>query len=194
MTRPNRFLACAAAGLAAATLSTAAQAGFVGITLDAYYAFPDINSPYLFGTPAPPTFTVADAGIDTTVDVEGVTTLTVDFSDNSVRIVFNTILSAPTWNAAAFNGLVFNAVAPDIIDFTSATIDPTTTMAGFDSARVVLEAGRLGFNWNGLSYADGTVLKVNFGDPRQVPEPGTLALVGGLLGLLALAARHRARV
>ncbi|MCW5610012.1 MAG: hypothetical protein KIS83_04910 [Rubrivivax sp.] len=194
MTRPIRFLACAATGLAAATLSTAAQAGFVGITLAAYYAFPDINTPYPFGTPAPATFTVADAGIDTTVNVEDVTTLTVDFSDNSVRIVFSTILSAPTWNAAAFNGLVFNAVGPDLIDFTSASIDPTTTMAGFDSARVVLEAGRLGFNWNGLSYTDGTVLKVTFGDPRQVPEPGTPALVGGLLGLLALAARHRARV
>lgn len=193
MNRPDRLAARAAAGLLATLLGTAAQAGFVGITLDAYYGFNTIDTPYAFATATPPTFTVADAGIDTTVDVENVTTIAVDFSDNSVRIVFSTILSAPTWNAAPFNGVVFDAVAPGLIDFTSATIDPTTTMAGFDSARVVLEADRLAFNWNGLSYVDGTVLKVNFGDPRQVPEPATLALTGALLGLLALGARRRAR-
>ncbi|MBX3638123.1 MAG: PEP-CTERM sorting domain-containing protein [Rubrivivax sp.] len=190
--RLGRILASAAAGLLLATLSAAAHAGFVGITLNAYYAYNTIDTPYAFATATPSTFTVADAGIDTTVDVEGVTTIAVDFSDNSVRIVFNTNLTLPTWNVAPFNGLVFDAVAPSLIDFTTATIDPTTTMAGFDSARVVLEAGRLGFNWNGLSYVDGTVLKVNFGDPRQLPEPGTLALVGALLGLLALGARRRA--
>lgn len=193
MTDLHRLLSRAAVGLLGTLLGAAAHAGFVGITLNAYYGYATIDTPYAFATATPSTFTAADAGVDTTVNVENVTTLTVDFSDNSVRIVFNTILSAPTWNAAPFNGLVFNAVAPSLIDFTSAAIDPTTTLAGFDSARVVLEAGRVAFNWNGLSYSDGTVLQVNFADPRQVPEPGTLALAGALLGLLALGTRRRAR-
>ena len=46
-------------------------------------------------------------------------------------------------------------------------------------------------NWSGLSYVDGTVVKIDFGFSESVPEPGTALLLSA--GLLALALRRRAR-
>ena len=175
--------------LATSTLvwsSVASAAGLAGQTLTGGYFLPDSVTPYAPAVFAPPTFVVG-AGQETTVDVEGVTDLNIDFDDFSLTITLDTVLATPTWNVADFCGLVFDSAAP--LDITSATVDGSTTMAGFDDSRVTFNANQILINWNGLSYVDGTVVRVNF---AIVPEPGTAVLLGlGLLGLGARRARHR---
>ena len=46
------------------------------------------------------------AGAETVGDVESVTFITADFTDTRLTLVFDTVLTSPTWNAVAFNGPV----------------------------------------------------------------------------------------
>ena len=94
------------------------------------------------------------------------TQLLVDFSDNALTITLQTSLSSPTWNTAPFNGIVFTSPGP--LGIAGATVDPTTTMTGFDNSRVSFDADQIFVNWNGLSYVNGTVVKIDF---APVPEP-----------------------
>jgi hypothetical protein len=173
--------------LTALAIGGVAHAGFIGAQITAGYYFPDSSSPYTSAVFTPSSFTVG-AGQETMGDVEGVTNLLVDFSDDTLSIAFNTILSNPTWNSTSFNGIIFTAT--DLLDITSAVVDASTTMAGFDNFRVSYTDHQILLNWQGLSYIDGTVVNINFtsGVPQTglVPEPGTLALLGlGLAGLVA---------
>jgi hypothetical protein len=178
-------------GLASAMLGLitagTARADLLGTEFTASYRFPDIATPYPFGSPTPPTFTVG-AGVESVVDVEGVTFISVDFAATSLTLTLDTILTNPTWNATAFNGLLFDATGAHGI--VSASVDASTTMAGFDASRVVLNADEIGINWNGLSYVDGTVVTITFAFAQvPVPEPASLAVLG--IGLLGLAAARR---
>jgi hypothetical protein len=186
----NRSVSNLIVGLLAALASSTVHASFIGQTFDVYYAFPDIDTNYAFGTANPASFTVVDPGIETVINVEDVVTITVDFGDNYVNILFNTILITPTWNLESFNGVVFDRTGPGAIGFTSSAIDGATTMAGFDTSRVLLDSGRLALDFAGLSYQNGTVLRVNFDGRGEVPVPGTLLLVATLLALLMRSARH----
>ncbi|MEO8407973.1 MAG: PEP-CTERM sorting domain-containing protein, partial [Oxalobacteraceae bacterium] len=161
-----------------------AHAGLLNRTLDAQYFFPDTSTPYGLSSATPSTFVVG-AGIETTFDVEGVTQIVTDFGDTSLRFDFVTILSTPTWNPAAFNGVIFNRLAGASLSLLSASIDPISTMSGFDASRVTFNDNQIAINWNGLSYINGTTLLINFvSAPNSVPEPGTTALL--VLGLFSI--------
>ena len=47
-------------------------------------------------------------------------------------------------------------------------------------ARVTLPGNEIRVDWNGLSYVDGTVVDIDF---TAVPEPASLALLGGWLAV-----------
>jgi PEP-CTERM motif len=156
----------------------AAALGLTGKTLDGGYYLPDASTLYPQAVFSPSTFVVG-AGQETSVDLEGVTTLLIDFDDTSLTITLQTGLSSPGFLADPFNGLIFDSVLP--LDIASATVDGATTMIGFDDSRVAFDANQLRVNWQNLSYDDGTVVKIDF---TFVPEPGTGLLLGlGLLGL-----------
>lgn len=168
-------------------ISVAAHAGFDGQTFGVYYAYPTANTQYPQALAVPSSFVVG-AGVESLVTVEGVTTIAVDFSDNSLDLRLMTVLSNPTWNTAPFNGLVFDLQAGGAIAFTSATIGSGTTIAGFDVSRVGLTSGQITISWNGLFYKDGTDVVINFAAP--VPEPQTYLLLIAGLGAVALARRR----
>ena len=165
--------------------SVEAHAGFIGQTMSASYRFPTVNDIYAAATTwTPPSFTVGP-GEETVGDIEGVTQLHVDFAKNRLLITLNTSLTNPTWLVEPFNGPVFTADAPLYI--AGASIDPTTTMSGFDVSRVTWTGETIRIDWNGLSYQDGTVVAVDF----AVPEPMSLAIMStGLVGLGLVRRRH----
>ncbi len=189
----SKFLQFAAATVLTAAAATAAHAGFVGRTLQATYYTPNLSTPYPSATATPPVFTVGTApAVETTFDVEGVTQIAVDFTDASLRLNFTTSLSNPTWNPASFNGLVFDVLAGGPLSLASASIDPSSTLSGFDASRVGLSADRLTIDWNGISYVNGSSLLINFAAaPASVPEPGSLALLAMALAASAFIARQK---
>lgn len=170
----------------AALASPAAPASALGLTgqsLSVAYYLPDTVTVYGSASWTPASFTVG-AGQETDGNVEDVTHLLVDFADDSLTITLTTVLSNPTWLNHPHNGPIFTSVLPH--DIASATVDGSTTMAGFDDSRVSFTSNQILVNWAGLSYVDGTVVKINF---SFVPEPASAALL--LVAGLALAARAR---
>jgi PEP-CTERM motif len=164
--------------LGAMLAGSSAQAALDGRSFAVSYSVPTIDTPYPSATASPSSFVVG-AGVETVVDVEDVTFITVDFSDTSLTLSLNTSLNDPTWSAADFNGLVFDLTSAGTLGITGASVDSLTTMSGFDSSRVLVSGNRIAIDWNGLSYVDGTRVVVNFA--TAVPEPATYALM--LLGL-----------
>jgi hypothetical protein len=188
--RIRKYLANLLLGWIALIVGGVAHAGFIGMQMSAGYYYPNAGSAYASASFSPAVFTVG-AGQETVGDVEGVTNLLVDFSDDTLSIVFDTILANPTWTAASYNGIIFTATSP--LDITSAMVGASTTMSGFDNFRVSYTDHQILLNWQGLSYIDGTTVNINFTSalPQNgsVPEPGTLALLG--LGLASLAWRRQ---
>ncbi len=177
----------AALGLAAMLLSGTASASIIGQQFTAEYRTPDLGTPYGSAVFTPTPF-IAGPGVDTTGVVEGVTSLLVDLSNSGLTVTFDTTLSNPTWNAAAFNGIVLTAAGP--LGVSGATVDGSSTLAGFDNSRVTLTGDAIELNWNGLSYHNGTVLSLSF---TPVPEPASLALLAvGLAGIGFARRRMRA--
>jgi hypothetical protein len=174
--------------LGSATLGFAAgpasALGLTGQSLSAAYYYPDLATVYGV-TWTPSSFTVG-AGQETDGNVEDVTHLLVDFADDSLTITLDTILSNPdpTWNNTSHNGPVFTSALSHGI--ASASVDGSTTMTGFDDTRVSFTGNQILVNWAGLSYEDGTVVKINF---TFVPEPASAALL--LVAGLALVRRAR---
>jgi hypothetical protein len=175
-------------GLVSAALAWAAAPasalGLTGQSLGVAYYYPDLSTVYVGTTWTPSSFTVG-AGQETDGNVEDVTHLLVDFDDDSLTITFATILSNPTWNDTSFNGPVFTAALPHGI--ASASVNGSTTLAGFDASRVSLTGNEIRVDWGGLSYVDGTQVKIDF---TFVPEPASAAL---LLSAGLVLARRRVR-
>jgi hypothetical protein len=165
---------------------TSAHAGFVGQTFTATYRLPDVSTVYPQVSFSIDPFTVGE-GLDTVGNVEGVTEIRVNFTDDRLIVVFATELSNPLWSTAAYNGVLFELQSPGTLDISAASVSPATTMVGFDDSRVLLTPTSIGLNWNALGYTTSTRIEVDFGfAPAAVPEPASLAMVAGGLGLFAL--------
>ena len=180
-------------------LSTPADAALIANSFTVGYYFPNTASAYSFASFNPgesnpsSVFIAIDPGQDATGDVEGVTTLGIDMSAQSIMIGFSTVLSMPTWNSVAFSGLIFESQEP--LHISAASVGAATTMAGFDLSRVGIEPTRILLNWQGLSYQDGTkvVVDLSFG-PQPVPLPAALGPMVAVLALTFALRRRGARL
>ena len=172
--------------VAFAISSVSAHAGLIGQTLSAQYYYPDTSSPYGLAPFAPPSFVVG-SGVETIGDVEGVTSLIVDFSDSALILTLNTVLPAPTWSPSSFNGPIFTSSTA--LNLLSATNTGATTLVGFDNSRISFNATQLFLNWQGLSYRNGDIVNIAFETITDVPEPMSLALLG--LGVVIMGVYNR---
>jgi hypothetical protein len=158
----------------------------LGNNMQAQYLFPDTSTPYGSSSVSPNPFIVG-AGIETTIDVEGVTFLDIDFSDTSLLITLRTVLGSPTWNSVAHNGPAFSVLAGNLFP---AITTVTASNAGPVSASLL--SGVLYVNWAGMSYQNGDTVQIAFA-PSAVPLPAALPLLAAGLGTLAVVARRRKR-
>ena len=182
-----KLLAAAAFAFALAGVAPASAATLVGDQMSVSYRYPDVGTVYAPSTAVPPTFIVGP-GVESIVDVEGVTDIAVDFGAKSLMIDFSTTLDNPTWTASAYNGVLFQGMGAAKI--VGATVT-STNMAGFDDSRFYFSGGDFGLNWQGLSYTTGTNITVDLTLANGVPEPATWAMM--LVGFAAIGAAARRR-
>lgn len=112
--------------------------------------------------------------------------------DTSVTFDYSVVTgSTPQqWSASVLSlaPTIYNGVAINMLSgpaFNSVTIDPSSTMVGFDTTRLSFTSSQIQVDWAGLSFSPSTIVKL---DINTVPEPSTwsllaldgLALLGGL--------------
>jgi len=109
-----------------------------------------------------------------------------DFSDTQITLVFSAKGSDQSGAAVVVDRIydVFGQVAP----FTSFTVNPSTTVVGFDQSRLSFDENNLFIDYTGLSYTTGQKLVFDI-TAAPVPEPETYALM--LAGLAAVGAVAR---
>jgi hypothetical protein len=159
----------------------------IGDQISASYQFPTLGTNYPQSTITPNTFTVGPS-IETVITVEGLTTLSIDFSADSLSIILNTTsTSFLTWNSQPQNGPVFDVLSgnpfPAIQSFSTTNNGPLN---------VFLNSGELVVDWAGMSYKNGDRVFVQFAS--AVPEPSTWALMLlGFAGISFMAYRRKSK-
>lgn len=176
------------AALAALAFSTPALAALDGTMATVDYNFPDLGTVYGFANPSVSPFVIG-AGVESVVNVEDVTFISVDFTDLGLSLVFNTQLNQPTWTNTAFNGLVFSGTG--FSGLASATLLGSSTFGagGFTQSDIALVGNQLQLNWAGVTYQDGQRIDIAF--TQGVPEPATWAMFILGFGFVGATLRRR---
>lgn len=163
-------------------MAPAAAATLTGKTISARYEFPNVGDVYPLATASPPTFVVG-AGPESTIDVEGVTFISVDFEANALLLDLSTVLQSPTWVNSAQNGPVFEILS-------GGNFRPVANVVASNGFAVdaIVTGATLRIDWGGMSYATGDTVRVSF-----VPLPVSAALLLSGVGALASGSALRKR-
>ena len=182
--KPYSFLAATATATAIATfaLATPASASLLdGNSVGIQYLFPDSGTVFadlgsnLVGTDPPTTFNPY-----------------FDFVFTDTTASASAFQQFATWSATAFNGFRLYDINGTIDAFTSVTIDSLSNMVGLDASRITFDADNIYVNWQGLSFSEETIVTLNInGADVNVPEPGSLALLGVAMAGLGWSRRRK---
>ena len=181
----RHVFAVLAIGSATMLALPSAQASLLGgKTVSFTYLFPNATSVY--GSGANGNYVVG-AGVEIPNGVccgfEGA----VDISDSNIRVDFH---ASSTYSGATFNGFRITDFFNTIDDFTAASVNAITDMAGFGAGNVTFDANNIYVNWQGLSFDNGRVVSIDL-SAGHVPEPAALSLLAlSLLGLGVMRRRH----
>jgi hypothetical protein len=134
-----------------AFLSIAASSALTGNTMVVADFYPDLGSVQLAGPPfmAPSNFlfNVDNTNLGYTISVTGTQIIVGGFQYEDTPPGISLYFSA-----AAFNGLVFTNYSAS---FQNVTVDPATTLPGFDASQVLVTNNVLELNFEALNYLDG---------------------------------------
>ena len=183
----RRFLSLAGAIFGVLLAQSSQAATLTGNVLQAGYEYPTLGAAYPSMSVSTNPFTVG-AGVETVINIEDVTFLSIDFDADSLLVTLNTTLASPTWTAAAQNGPVFSVITG--VPF--APIGSVVSSNG-GSVSAFLSGGSLVLNWAGMSYRDGDTVRVEFSPVSAVPLPAALPLLAGGLGGLGVMGWWRKR-
>jgi hypothetical protein len=161
------------------------KAGFLeGKTLS--LEIQDTNRPGVFG---PVQFVVnntVEIGVSNT---NPIVSFNMEVTDNTIMFTYT---QTALFDTASFNGSIITAVSTDTPPFGSITVDPATTLAGFNSSDLNLDSTHFDINVSGLEAIAGEVLKLDVAPAvSSVPEPTSFVMAG--LGLLVIGGIYRAR-
>jgi PEP-CTERM motif len=176
-------VAAIAVGISILTGGSRVQAGFLeGQTLSL-----EIQSggETFFG---PDQFVVNNT-VEIALNNPGLASFNMEVTDNTITFTFTETAVLAT---EPFNGYILTAISPGTPPFGSITVDPATTLAGFNASDLSLDSTHFNINVSGLEVFTGTVLKLDVSPAvSSVPEPSSLVLAG--LGLLVIGGISRAR-
>jgi hypothetical protein len=176
----SAFSAVALASALAMAAPASAALDLTGLTLTTGHFFPNLGSSDDGG---PFNFTV---GTSAPVAYGGIADHAIGASTYNINVYCGV---GCFWTGTSFNGFVMSdafGVAPA---FTSATINPLTSYAGFDASRLTFDENNVYVNLQGLEANGRIVIDINGGG--VVPEPGTWAMLIVGFGLVGFAARRR---
>jgi len=165
------------AAVALTVVALTSQATIVtGDTVNVTHYYPDLSSSTDLGDQVVPT------GI---FDYYGLYEVTV--SETYMRLISGTVCDSPcSVDTGDFNGPVLWNLTNAL--FTGVSIDASSTLAGFDAARLSFDTDHVYLNLQGLEMDVDSFLQINFSG-NSVPEPESLALVGLALAGLVLTRR-----
>lgn len=190
-------LMVAATAVTIGLTSGTCQAGFINRTLGYQYQFPNYNTsaPYIQGNNFVVGAGVERQDVQATSAGNGSDFASLDVSDTQVAAIY---YASATWSTQPYNGFRLYDVNNTVSAITSVTIDPSTNMVGFNASRVSFDADNINVNWQGLTFNQSTVVRLNvtFADTPvgvvSTPVPPTaLAAVVGLLGMVGVRLRRR---
>jgi hypothetical protein len=166
-----------------------AKAGFIGSTVDVSFFYPNIQTLYQdFGKK------VVNPTATWSLYIGESTTIT------NTQILYYSPPSSGTYASEPFNGYVYDFLGSGNL-ITGVTVDPSSTLSGFNSSYVKLTSDGAGGQLVELNLGGGLPFGANASvvldvtaSASAVPEPASFTLLGiGAAGLLGYGGRRRKR-
>jgi hypothetical protein len=162
-----------------------AKAGLIGTTVDTKFYYPNLNTlqqDYGSQLVNPTAFFSLFEGETTTI--------------TNTQIIYTSPLFSGTYVTASFNGYVYDFLDSGNL-ITKVTVDPSSSLSGFDPSFVTLTSDGAGGQLvelnlgQGLSFGPGASVVL---DVSTIPEPSSVTLLGiGAVGALGNGWRRRRR-